>query len=166
MAVRAPRLLGSALWLAGSSAFLALTLYLLDAPYAAAIELSVGAGLVAVLFVLAVTSTHSEGVTRRTLIPRWLAVGLPVLCAGLVGWFLLPNLWLPTTPYPTSFGQVFWHDRALDVLGQLTLLFVAALGVVVLMRRPAHAGEMRSEPRPKARAEEPTAVHEKERVRV
>src|SRR5579859_905109 len=44
VAVRARRLIAAALWLAGTSAGLALTLYLLDAPYAAVIELSVGAG--------------------------------------------------------------------------------------------------------------------------
>jgi NADH:ubiquinone oxidoreductase subunit 6 (subunit J) len=155
----------SALWLAGSSALLALTLYLLDAPYAAAIELSVGAGLVAVLFVLAVTTTHDESGTMHAPIPRWLSVALPVLCTGLVGWYLLPTVGLPTAPDPASFVQMFWQDRALDVFGQLTLLFVAALGAVVLMRRPAQAAETHREPPPpEARREELEAVREEAQV--
>ena len=165
LAVRAPRLTGSALWLAGSSALLALTLYLLDAPYAAVIELSVGAGLVAVLFVLAVTS-HAERLTRRPVIPYWLAIGLALLCAGLVGWYLLPNVWLATAapPEPATFGQVFWQDRALDVVGQMTLLFVAALGVVVLLRPPVRAAETRIEPPVEAQVEEPDTVREPAQV--
>ena len=54
MAVREERLLISALWLAGTSALAALVMYRLGAPEVAVIELSVGAGLVTVLFVFAI----------------------------------------------------------------------------------------------------------------
>jgi uncharacterized MnhB-related membrane protein len=57
MAVRGKHLLVSAIWLAGSSAFVALLLFRMGAPEIAVIELSVGAGLVTVLFVFAINIT-------------------------------------------------------------------------------------------------------------
>jgi len=50
-AIRAKRLLAAALWLAGVSAAVATLMYSLGAYEVAVIELSVGAGLVTVLFV-------------------------------------------------------------------------------------------------------------------
>jgi NADH:ubiquinone oxidoreductase subunit 6 (subunit J) len=139
VAVRAPGLIAAALWLAGTSACLALTLYLLDAPYAAVIELSVGAGLVAVLFVLAVTTVGDSGSFARPQIPGWLAGALAMLCIGILGWLLQPNLQSSPTGNSgqVSFARIFWEQRALDVIGQLVLLFVAALGVRVLLGQAA-----------------------------
>lgn len=139
VAVRAPKLIAAALWLAGTSACLALTLYLLDAAYAAVIELSVGAGLVAVLFVLAVTTVGNSGSFVRPQIPGWVAGALAMLCIGILGWLLQPNLDLSPTANSEqlSFARTFWEQRALDVIGQLVLLFVAALGVRVLLGQAA-----------------------------
>ena len=53
LAISSKRLLISAIWLAVTSALVALMIYLLGAPQVAVIELSVGAGLVTVLFVFA-----------------------------------------------------------------------------------------------------------------
>ena len=53
-AIRAVHLLHSAVWLAATSAMLSILFYLLGAPYVAVIELSVGAGLVTVLFIFAI----------------------------------------------------------------------------------------------------------------
>ena len=61
MAVRTQRLLVSALWLAGASALVSLWMYILGAPEVAVIELSVGAGLVTVLFVFAI-NIAGEGI--------------------------------------------------------------------------------------------------------
>ena len=72
-AIRTRRLLISALWLAGCSALTALLLYLLGAPEIAVIELSVGAGLVTVLFVFAINIAGEETLPIRRLIPRPLA---------------------------------------------------------------------------------------------
>ena len=69
-AIRARRLLLAAMWLAGASAATALLLYVLGAAEIAAIELSVGAGLVTVLFVFAITVPFdvSRGSQRMKLI--------------------------------------------------------------------------------------------------
>jgi NADH:ubiquinone oxidoreductase subunit 6 (subunit J) len=84
-AMRASRLITSGLWLAGTSAFLASALYLLDAPYVAAIELSVGAGLVAVLFAFTITTAGDHTKRAAPGVPRWLATGLTVLALTLLG---------------------------------------------------------------------------------
>jgi uncharacterized MnhB-related membrane protein len=70
MAIIARRLLTSALWLAGASALTALLLYLLGAPEVAVVELSVGAGLVTVLFVFAINIAGEEHVSTREKFPR------------------------------------------------------------------------------------------------
>jgi len=69
-AVRAARLLVSALWLAGASALVALEMYLLGAPEIAVIELSVGAGLVTVLFVFAINLTGEGNLDARRMMPN------------------------------------------------------------------------------------------------
>src|SRR5512133_3353522 len=84
-AVRAPRLLHSALWLAGASALVALEMYLLGAPEVAVIELSVGAGLVTVLFVFAINIAGEEAMTALPVVPRplaWILVGVFLLSFG------------------------------------------------------------------------------------
>jgi NADH:ubiquinone oxidoreductase subunit 6 (subunit J) len=133
-AIRAPRLLGAALWLAASSALLAVALYALGAPYAGVIELSVGAGLVAVLFVFAIAVAGEEGMRARPHVPRWLARGL-VLAPTALLWLLLWQGSAPAAPAApaATFGQVFWGDRALDALVQLVLLFTTVLGVLNLV---------------------------------
>ena len=59
-AIRAYRLLNSALWLAGVSALVSLIFYLMSATQVAVIELSVGAGLVTILFVFAISIAGSR----------------------------------------------------------------------------------------------------------
>ena len=60
LAIVSKRLLVSAIWLAVTSALVALMIYLLGAPQVAVIELSVGAGLVTVLFVFAINISGEE----------------------------------------------------------------------------------------------------------
>lgn len=64
-AVLLENLLHAAIALGVGSALLAVALFLLGAPYAGSFELSVGAGLISVLFVVAVTLTESVGSSRR-----------------------------------------------------------------------------------------------------
>ncbi len=72
MAIIAKKLLSSAIWLAGTSALVALLIYLLGAPEVAVIELSVGAGLVTVLFVFAINIAGDEPIKLRAIPPRWI----------------------------------------------------------------------------------------------
>ena len=80
MAMRAKRLLSSALWLAGCSAFVSILFYLMGAAELAVIELSVGAGLVTVLFVLAITVAGEDSGELKAMIRKPIAR----LCVNLL----------------------------------------------------------------------------------
>jgi hypothetical protein len=73
----------------------------------------VGAGLVAVLFVLAVTTVGDSGSFARLQIPGWLAVALAMACTGILGWLLQSTLELSpaTSSEPLSFARTFWEQR-------------------------------------------------------
>jgi NADH-quinone oxidoreductase subunit J len=58
-AVLAKSLIRSAIALGTGSASLAMLLFMLNAPYAGGFELSVGAGLISVLFIIAISLTES-----------------------------------------------------------------------------------------------------------
>jgi uncharacterized MnhB-related membrane protein len=133
-AIRVRRLLMSALWLAGASALVALLIYMLGAPEVAVIELSVGAGLVTVLFVFAINIAGEETLPIRRLVPRPLAWGFLAVCLLLMGWFILPRETLVNIAEDKdSFAQVVWNLRSLDMLLQVILIFTGVLGVVGLL---------------------------------
>jgi uncharacterized MnhB-related membrane protein len=133
-AIRVHRLLESALWLAGCSAMVALMMYLLGAPEIAVIELSVGAGLVTVLFVFAINMAGDEALAIRKLIPRPLAWLLMAAAAALLGWMIIPGLpAIGIDTAPLDFAKVLWRDRQLDTLLQVLLIFAGVLGVIGLL---------------------------------
>ncbi len=145
-ALQAKRLLASAVWLAGVSALLSITLYLLGAHEVAVIELSVGAGLVTVLFVFAISIAGEEAINAPALIPRPLAWGLVILSVLLLGWQVLPVVSISSPFSEPPFASVLWQGRGLDVLVQIVLVFAGVLGVLGLLaeaREPAetYAGE-------------------------
>lgn len=131
-AIRSQRLLNSAIWLATASALTALLIYLLGVPQLAVIELSVGAGLVTVLFVLAISISGEEAFSAPTLVPKPLALAVVFIAAALLAWSILP---LPPISIfsASSFTNVFWHERGLDVLAQIVLIFAGVLGVLNLV---------------------------------
>ncbi len=133
-AIRSGRLLISAIWLAGCSALVALLIYLLGAAEIAVIELSVGAGLVTVLFVFAINITGDETLVVKRLIPRPVTWTLIVLALLLMGWMVLPYIAsiLPSLDsFP--FNKAVWESRSLDVLLQVVLIFSGVLGLLGLM---------------------------------
>lgn len=137
LALRAARLLASALWLAGASALLATLLYALGACEIAVIELSVGAGLVTVLLIYAIATTGDEQAALPPTVPRSLAWALCGAALLLLGRLLLPRLGLLPPEPEGSLAAVLWRERGLDTLLQIGLLFTAALGVVRLLAEPA-----------------------------
>ena len=72
-AVRNTRLLVSAMWLAGTSALVSIMIYLLGAYQIAVIELSVGSGLVTVLFMFAINIAGDEPIPDLSFIPKFIA---------------------------------------------------------------------------------------------
>lgn len=161
MAIRATRLLISALWLAGCSALVALTLAVLGAAQAAVIELSVGAGLVTVLFVFAIGISGADTFNRLSLVPRPLAALLTILSLLLLVTFSLPvfgvqlsaPLLSTDSPY---FTAVMWQQRGLDVLVQVVLIFSGVLGALGLIGDTVEAQRKVDEPelqgKPQAKA--------------
>jgi uncharacterized MnhB-related membrane protein len=132
--LRSRRLLISALWLAGTSALVALMIFLLGAPQVAVVELSVGAGLVTILFVFAINIAGEENETPQNLIPKPLAWVLVFLSIILLAWFSIPRIF-PSIPVTTvmPFTRMLWEQRGLDMLLQVALIFTGVLGVVGLL---------------------------------
>jgi uncharacterized MnhB-related membrane protein len=137
MAIRAARLLISALWLAGCSALLGIALAVFGAPEVGVIELSVGAGLVTVIFVFAISLAGEEPAIRASLVPRPLAWVLMVLFALLLVWLTVPRLLAPALP-PGSLPLIaaVWEARAMDTLLQVALIFCGVLGSLGLLAEP------------------------------
>jgi uncharacterized MnhB-related membrane protein len=133
-AVRVWRLLYSALWLAATSALVALEMYLLGAPEVAVIELSVGAGLVTVLFVFAINIAGEETLPFQPIVPKPLAWILVLSAVLLLAWMDRDILatQVPTVD-PLYFKTVLWENRLLDVLLQMALIFAGVLGVLGLL---------------------------------
>ncbi len=147
-AIRSRRLIVSALWLAGTSALVALELYLLGAPEIGVIELSVGAGLVTVLFVFAINLTGEEATDLKGLIKEPLAVVVSVISLVLLGSLLVPGVDRAAPALgEASLKVVLWGNRQLDVILQAVLVFNGVLGVLGLLseKESAPAGHSQSE---------------------
>lgn len=134
LAVSSKRLLVSAIWLAVTSALVALMLYLLGALQLAVIELSVGAGLVTVLFVFAINISGEEPLNLKPVMPRPLAWGLVGVAAGMTIFLILKNGimgWSLQTL--TSTSMILWTNRYLDMMLQIAFIFCGVLGVLGLL---------------------------------
>lgn len=144
--MRARRLLNVTIWLALTSATVAALLYLLGAPEVAVMELSVGAGLVTVLFVYAFSIVGEVTFDQSTRLPRPLIWGLSVAIAFLLGWFVLP-----LAPQPVaaggSFAQMLWQQRGLDVIAQVILIFSGVMGLLGLLSETNTIGKRPAEVR-------------------
>ena len=134
-AIRAKRMLVSSIWLAGVSAMLSIICYLFGARQVAVIELSVGAGLVTVLFVFAISIAGDEAVSQKPILPKPVFIGLLLLFVLLLGWYILPTPVTPTLPasVEASLTDILWQQRGLDVLVQVVLIFSGVLGLLGLL---------------------------------
>ena len=134
--MRAQRLILSTIWLACTSALLATMLYRLGAPQVAVMELSVGAGLVTVLFVFAFSIVGEITQDPNTIVPRPLVWGLSLAMVLLMGWFILPLTDSRSPIAMESFTTVLWDQRGLDVLAQIVLIFSGVIGLLGLLSEP------------------------------
>lgn len=145
-AIRARRLITAALWLAAVSMQLATMLFLLGAQEVAVIELSVGAGLVTVLFVFAISVAGELTEDLPTIIPRPLAWSLALFIILLLVLFISPVAEPAQTVAEADFATVMWQQRAVDVWLQIALIFAGVLGMLGLLteelvpvKKPAQA---------------------------
>jgi len=132
-AVLVRSLVGSALWLGATSALLATVLYLLGATTVAVVELSVGTGLVAVLFVFAIGIAGEQGIRAPAVVAWPLALALVGATALLLLGLVLPALEPAAARGEGALADVLWRQRAADVLGQIVLIVVGTLGVLTLL---------------------------------
>lgn len=141
LAVRSTRLINATLWLAGSSALLATLLFGLGAYQLAVIELSVGAGLVTVLFVFAISVASDEPNRQGAGVPRLLVLTLIVTFVLLLILFALPLIGISSSITDSSFTETVWHERSLDLLLQVSLIFTSALTVLGLLAQHSEASK-------------------------
>ncbi len=133
--LRARSLITSALWLAGVSALSAVLFFLYGARLVAVIELSVGAGLVTVLFVFAINIAGDDAIESQSVPPlRWI-LPLAVLFGILLGWFIWPSS--ATAPAPAvaepPLSVLLWQVRGMDLMVQIVLIFSGVLGLLGLL---------------------------------
>lgn len=131
--LRARTLLRSALWLAGVSVTTATLLAFFSARQVAVIELSVGAGLVTILFIFAIGVAGDERVERAAIIP-WALAGVLVL-GVMTALILLGRSPLWSRPLPALSGQatVYEQVRSLDLIVQVVLIFAGVLGLTGIL---------------------------------
>ncbi len=132
-AIHSRRLIVSALWLAGTSALLSIIFYLVGAQLVAVIELSVGAGLVTVLFVFAISISGEDSSELRSLVPNILSGATVLASAVLLAWLSLPASTNGQTVTEPAVSQMIWEIRGLDVLVQVVLIFAGVLGLLGLL---------------------------------
>ncbi len=132
-AIHSKRLLISALWLAALSALLSILFYILGAEQVAVIELSVGAGLVTVLFVFAINVAGDQELKGRDIIPIPFAAGLVLIGILLLIRFIVPLEPPLRTSRSVSFVETLWGLRGLDMLVQIVLIFSGVLGLLRIL---------------------------------
>lgn len=137
-------LLRAAIALLVCSLGLALTMFNLGAPLAGAFELSVGAGLITVLFVNAISLTRliteEERLERaRDHYNRFALLPVMVVLIGAL-MFRYQDLWASGLSFvkfteTQTVGEILWKSRGLDLIGQIIVLFVGVYGIAILFRR-------------------------------
>lgn len=135
-AIRTKRLLVTALWLASTSALTSILLYLLGGYRIAVIELSVGAGLVTVLFVFAINIAGEEPIPTLTIIPKPLASIFIFIAVGIIFWQLIPISAFQVelnSINGVGFLQAIWLDRQIDLYLQIVFIFAGVLSMVSLL---------------------------------
>jgi NADH-quinone oxidoreductase subunit J len=144
VAVFAKDLLRAAISLAFVSALLAVVLFRLNSPYAGVFELSVVAGLVTVLFVSTIALTSHERAAEE---PKWPRYVFPLVLVlfGLIDLVIAERFFGAMTrswQRPVGdFGSTLWGARAMDIVGQIAVIFGGVFGVLALLREKAPSPE-------------------------
>lgn len=132
-AIVSKKILSATIYLACISALVSVVIYLLGATQVAVMELSVGAGLVTVLLVYAVSVVGDDAMDPPSVIPKPIAFSL----VGLVT-ILLTGIIFPAIPAHFEHGSInlaisLWQSRVLDVWIQIVLIFSGVMGVLGLL---------------------------------
>jgi len=140
-AVMAADILMAAVSLALSSAVLAMVLFRLDAPWAGALELSVCAGLITVLFISTAGLLRKHEQFLKEPKKRFLALPLVLIAAGAALWFFGAHILAVLGPAAGNTAQngnaaqILWQTRRADLLGQLCLFAAGVFAVRAFFTR-------------------------------
>ncbi len=132
-AIVAKRILSATIYLACISALVSAVLYLLGATQVAVMELSVGAGLVTVLLVYAVSVVGDDALDPASVIPKPLAFVMVGVVAILLGFMAFPAVEKNIDTSAIALSISLWKNRVLDVWIQIALIFSGVLGVLGLL---------------------------------
>jgi uncharacterized MnhB-related membrane protein len=127
------RILVAALYLACNSALVAIMLYLLGGTQVAAIELSVGAGLVTVLLVYAISVVGDDALDPASIVPKPLAMIAVLTAAVLLALLAIPIGVTPTPLSAVSMQVVLWEQRVLDLWIQMVLIISGVMGMLGIL---------------------------------
>lgn len=144
-AILAKRILSATIYLACISALTSVVIYLLGAAQVAVMELSVGAGLVTVLLVYALSVVGDDAMDPASVIPKPLAFTLVGLTAVMLGWLAYPAVPADFERGSITLAVSLWQSRVLDVWIQIALIFSGVMGVLGLLSEtsPGKAEEVR-----------------------
>jgi uncharacterized MnhB-related membrane protein len=138
------RILSSTLYLACISALTSVVIFMMGATQVAVMELSVGAGLVTVLMVYALSVVGEDALDPISVIPKPLALGLVGAVTILLAWMVYPAIQSAGLTGSVDLASVLWQQRVLDVWIQIVLIFSGVMGVLGLLseRTPGHSEEV------------------------
>ncbi len=144
LAVMTAELINAVIALLVSSVGLTLLMFNLGANIAGIFELSVGAGLITVLFILSISMTRvlsreanmelkKQHYYKFIYLPVLILILAIILYFNRAQWF--GSILVQNARENTSVGEVLWRTRGLDLIGQISILLVGVFGVVVLFKR-------------------------------
>ncbi len=137
-AMRATSVLAATIWLASVSMLAATLMFLIGAKQVAVIELSVGAGLVTVMLVYAISVVGDDAIDLPSIIPKPFAMIICIIIAIFLALMSLPFIGQPSVAdnalaVAEPLSETLWQHRVLDVWVQIVLIFCGVLGVLGLL---------------------------------
>jgi NADH-quinone oxidoreductase subunit J len=141
-------ILRAAIGLAATSVLLTLVIFHMGAPLAAVFELSVCAGLITVVFVSTISMTRpiaTKGEADAYQVKRYKRFHPAIIVAAIVGTILWASGYVLEVAAPPAMAlanvrDVLWGLRRLDLIGQITIVFVGVFAVVILFKERREAG--------------------------
>ena len=132
-AIVSKKILSATIYLACISALVSAVLYLMGAAQVAVMELSVGAGLVTVLLVYAVSVVGDDAMDPPSVVPKPLAFVLVGMVTILLGFMAFPAIQTNIENSSIALAIALWQNRVLDVWIQIVLIFSGVMGVLGLL---------------------------------
>jgi NADH-quinone oxidoreductase subunit J len=129
--------------LAVTSALLTTFIFSMGAPLAAVFELSVCAGLITAIFISVISLTQSQESDKvkgegKKRILRYIYLPIILVLVIVILFLVKPaiNSVVSSNSFQeTTVQQVIWHNRKLDIAGQIIIILAGVFGVVILFKQ-------------------------------